>query len=705
MIGNDKILTDAPITTAKQDRLNRLKFAQRFATTLMTYDDPSCLISALYGSWGSGKSSLLNLIEDKLVKAQIKRDFIIVRFNPWNTSNIDQLIATFFHELKVAVQGKNNKNILKDNTGELLNILSGILSIGKLSPIGSQYFEVSSEAITKVNKLINNKTLADIKTDIEKNLLRIAKRIFVFIDDIDRLDQDSLRLLFKMIRLNADFKNMTYILAFDPSIVGQLLDNEQQSHGMEYLEKIIQLPVEIPAIDESVIVEILTHELDKRIVIPNQSKFDQKLWRELVFTGKFFKYFRTVRDVVRYVNSLSLNYPIIANNVNMVDFMGIEAIKIYSRDSYNVIRNSKSVFEQLSIDSNPRAEIVDEAKNVLDKIFHFEQNGESLESGRRKELIKTTCQVLFPQTDRIYKNWTYGSSDRATWRKQKRICDPDIFDNYFLLGVPKGQISDEAIRLVISGSNDLTKLKKQLRAIFNKKLGTRFLLTLTDYLDVVPQENIKIIITSIFEAENVIAHEPHESFAISADFEAARIIYLLLCKLPNKDVRKKTLVEILNSTSHIYLPVRVVSIILNDGKEAADKLEWNPEDIQELKTIIVTKLKDFAKSGKLTESPHLGMLLYTWREWGIENEVKKYVEQISSYDEGVLNLLVGFTSEVISDTRHLEIDKKDIQVFIDPKILETRIKSIEASKKEVTPLQKEAIDAFKSSKKHSKIEQ
>lgn len=84
------VLVDEPITTEEQERLNRKEFAKLFAETLLGHTDPSCLIAALYGPWGSSKSSLLYLIENHLRNSSPStNDYIIIRFNPWNISSLD----------------------------------------------------------------------------------------------------------------------------------------------------------------------------------------------------------------------------------------------------------------------------------------------------------------------------------------------------------------------------------------------------------------------------------------------------------------------------------------------------------------------------------------------------------------------------------------------------------------------------------------
>ena len=61
-----KIVTyssDHPIRSKREDRFNRAPFATHVADTIATRLDPSSIVIGLYGPWGDGKSSTLNLME------------------------------------------------------------------------------------------------------------------------------------------------------------------------------------------------------------------------------------------------------------------------------------------------------------------------------------------------------------------------------------------------------------------------------------------------------------------------------------------------------------------------------------------------------------------------------------------------------------------------------------------------------------------
>ncbi|MFC1993125.1 P-loop NTPase fold protein, partial [Chloroflexota bacterium] len=63
---NTDLLTDEPISDPAQDRLGRDTFAANLTESLLSYENHSCLTLAIYGRWGSGKTSLMNLIEKHL---------------------------------------------------------------------------------------------------------------------------------------------------------------------------------------------------------------------------------------------------------------------------------------------------------------------------------------------------------------------------------------------------------------------------------------------------------------------------------------------------------------------------------------------------------------------------------------------------------------------------------------------------------------
>jgi len=711
---NNKIglLVDEPINSPEQDKLNRIQFAEHLADVLFEHEGSKCLVVAINGEWGCGKSSILNLIEGYLAKKRNDdSDIVILRFNPWNASDVEQLTAMFFRELKMSIIGVDKNQKVKENIGKLLDIFSGILTVGQLSPVGNQYFPMASALTEKASgalKGIPKKTQEEIKRELDQMLKTYAKRIFIIIDDIDRLDIDAMTLLFRLIRLNANFENTTYLLAFDRNLVEHVLGHEQAGHGKEYLDKIVQVPINVPSPDEGLITVILSGELDKLVRKWGEKEFDRKHWEELYREGGFRKYFRNIRDVVRYVNGLEITYPLVSLEVEMVDFMGLNLIRTFAPVSYEIVRKNKEMLTGGETSEFERKESDKIAKEILERIYNLPSSREGSEQERGKELaslVRSTCKALFPKISSIEENYSYGGDWEREWKQKKRVCSRDYFDKYFILGTPIHEISDEEMRLFIAMTGDAEGFYDKFIELFDRGMGRRLLEKMEDYTGAVDEESIESVIISIFNAEDRIVGERRRMMMMDSSVLACRIVYLLLFeKIQETEKRKQIIINAIEKCQTIFLPVEFVSLIDIRKKDSEGKkilLELSKSDLEEIQGKCVNKIKSFIKEKKLSEAPNVEAILHRWKEWENIEVVKNYVDELISTDEGLWDFLVGFTSEVLSSSGDYEvIHQKSVNEFTVFEDIDKRIQEIVLKQgSELTEKQKKVVDALKNGKR------
>jgi len=102
---------DQPIESEKDDVLGRASFAQSLAEAILSYGHSDSIVTALYGTWGSGKSSVVNIvlehIKSNAANLPAANKPIVVRFNPWNYSDQNQLVAQFFRELSIILKRRD----------------------------------------------------------------------------------------------------------------------------------------------------------------------------------------------------------------------------------------------------------------------------------------------------------------------------------------------------------------------------------------------------------------------------------------------------------------------------------------------------------------------------------------------------------------------------------------------------------------------
>ncbi len=103
------ITVDRPITCKAEDRLGRVPFAARLAAAIAKWMDDDGLVIGLYGSWGSGKTSVKNLIVKELASYGTDTPEIL-EFNPWQWSGHNDVSAAFFREVLIKLGQRHASN-------------------------------------------------------------------------------------------------------------------------------------------------------------------------------------------------------------------------------------------------------------------------------------------------------------------------------------------------------------------------------------------------------------------------------------------------------------------------------------------------------------------------------------------------------------------------------------------------------------------
>lgn len=284
MTGGSKLISpDLPISKSIEDTLNRGSFAKNLAKTLLQYSLSSSFTIGLYGEWGSGKTSLLNMILENI--EYIDNNAIILRFNPWLCSEPKQLITQFFKQMANVIKLKKPA---AEQAWKLIDQYADIFEVANLVPgAGTILATVGKTLAKRAEKQVEQRTgdLQKSKDQIIDKMLDENLRIIVSIDDIDRLSEEEIIAVFQLVKALADFPNTVYILAFDYEVVVRALGKIQHGDGREYLEKVIQVPFEIPAPSMENIYDALFSKLNIVLGDIQEERWDKTTWAELFQFG------------------------------------------------------------------------------------------------------------------------------------------------------------------------------------------------------------------------------------------------------------------------------------------------------------------------------------------------------------------------------------------------------------------------------------
>ncbi|WP_417794491.1 P-loop NTPase fold protein [Terasakiella pusilla] len=285
-------LSDAPVLQSHIGEGDRFQLSRSMGPVLdiLRHKDTQTPLSiALYGTWGSGKSSAMHWLQaglkvwnDKLPEhnhGQSKDDLwphtISVNFYPWKYSTKEDVWRGLIVEIIIAcIKHNKDQNVTVNEVvskfsgflgKKLITALSALKLKGTFAGVGG---EVDVEKLVKVfdNQDVSPETayLNDFEETFSTWVTEILKptksegqaqpfmryRLVVFIDDLDRcLPEVALQVL-EALKLYLNIPGLVFVLGLDQKVVQQLVCKHYSKLGVDeekakqYLSKMFQ--VEIP---------------------------------------------------------------------------------------------------------------------------------------------------------------------------------------------------------------------------------------------------------------------------------------------------------------------------------------------------------------------------------------------------------------------------------------------------------------------------
>jgi len=325
---------------AKPDNKGYALYAQNIAKKIKESHFEKSFAIGINGQWGSGKTSMSNLIRRH---TQDEKDVISIDFKPWSSSTPDAIIRDFFETLQ---------DELSPYHAALSRLL--IRYSRKLTTIDSNVITQTIEYAA--NYILDLDATNKVYEKINAALKDINKKIIIYIDDLDRLEQNEIMEVIRLIRNTANFYNTYFIVTYDKDYVHNALADAKIHNHEKFLEKIFQLEVNLPYYDKRVLLEELKEKMvekfpDKQDKIETAIFYQGKVYidsstQQRIKEYKIENWLLSSRDVNRLFNSLILNYAPVKDDVLLKDYLSIEILRLYYNPLYvNLFNNRKSFFE------------------------------------------------------------------------------------------------------------------------------------------------------------------------------------------------------------------------------------------------------------------------------------------------------------------------------------------------------------------------
>ena len=640
--------SDKPIEYSEQDLLGRTTFSKQLGEAIYKYDGKDGLVLGVFGKWGTGKTSILNMVVNEINLLSENEDNrpIIVNFSPWNYTDKDNLISLFFRVLKNRLDMDKDEEKRK-KIGKALADYSDALDALSLVPMVGSGVAAILKTIAKAQgaELSKDVDIDTIKESLELVLSDTNQKIIVIIDDIDRLTNTQIRDIFQLVKQVGNFPNIIYVLSMDRDVVCRALESVHNIDGAEYLEKIVQIPFEIPALLKPRLREIFLKKLEDTVnTINDNLKIDKSYWSE-VFANCIEPYIKTLRDVNRVINTFQFRYKILYEETAFEDMVALTTIEVLEPQLYQWIGRHKDLLcstyshsfsALLRNKSNYRKEIVDE----LEKI------GIKTDTGIK---FLTTLFPVFADDIHEHKVGYTSSNIRETMR----VAQEERFDSYFMFDLKEIPVSRNLINDCINKMRveDLIATITQINDEGNIEY---FIDELRTLVETIPYERLGLLSSVILNKLYIFSNNSG-FLSLSAYNKAEFLAFDIMNRINDESERYsliKSVVENTNKEQLGTIAYFINRIELSHGRlagkeEHIEKQLINLPHLIDIESRYISKINEITLSEAIIDIREFNIAFYLW-DCLDKDRAQTYLKNILKDDINVLKFICAIAHDSIS---------------------------------------------------------
>ena len=498
--------TDSAIVSEKEDWLGFSGMAWILCRNLEMLDlRERSLTVGVIAPWGRGKSSFINLLKEKL---EFCEEIIIV-FNPRGSKSVSSIPEDFFDTFaKELSQHYLGFGLLLARYTKHLGLLN---QYAWTRPLGSL-----------LTLILPGKE----QEEVNRILRELGKRVYVLLDDLDRLSAEEILEVLKLIDRNASFSNTVFITAYDKAYVNNVL-KKHLDHGLthSFIDKYISWEFPLLEPNKEMLERLVGVVLSRKVYAASPIyRHIQRRWSQIGST--VVESLDSVRDLKRYLNLVIPRYNGILSEVDCRDYfllyllcykdlgvyLALHSRRILQIDiitsTYVLIPNYEEELKQVSHWEG--------SKSILERLFAPGPEEEEPEpwcrSLRCRSLRRVSGFDLYFRGFNFMEGILYGLVLSAIiLSMRKRTLLEDIDDLIRMQGV--GHVVDTFLYLVRSprqvGENRAEAIKAIAYMAFKEKL---------------PETEAKILKEELFVFLSLDRYEKYKELQVAPDLPSYKLL-------------------------------------------------------------------------------------------------------------------------------------------------------------------------------------
>lgn len=339
---------EGPVMNAEDDRYGYTVIAEGLARSICALDENVSTVIGIEGQWGSGKTSLLNLLTAHL-KTQVPATTQIVVFSPWVNSPDESPVSALM--LTIAARLAKLDTPVMAQAGKIVPLAENILNYaqqtsrrlapaarfaGKFVP-GLELVADGMDALSDSSLSRREQTAAELRADIEDKIAGLGVSFIVVIDDLDRLEPAQAVEVLRMVRSVADFSRFRYVMCYDRDVLAHAVESGLGvQNGKLYLQKIIPLSFSLPRPESFDLQREFIAGVIRLYTSVYQTEPDETLLQDLRKVADIYgAALRTPREVQLTLNALAFRYSGLRDYVWLPDLCFLQLMRTVNPDLYD----------------------------------------------------------------------------------------------------------------------------------------------------------------------------------------------------------------------------------------------------------------------------------------------------------------------------------------------------------------------------------
>jgi KAP family P-loop domain len=426
--------SDDPIRSWSEDSLDRAGLIDSLSVKLLIAKAP---VIALFGEFGSGKTSILNLLREHLDDKAI-----VVSFSTWLPGSQETLTSYLMADIANECQKQYMVPGLRKSAGRLANALAQTVPFLKGFP-----------------ELFPAATQRDDIENLKIALMRLPKRVVVLLDELDRMQRDELLPLLKVVRGISALPNLSFVCAAERKTLTETVCGDNKDDSNLYFEKFFPASVAVPKEDLASLqkagVDRLISALRRRSWFENETDVDDfRKELEEVWSLRIAPFLRNLRAVGLLANDVGVAAAPLRRQVDPIDLTLIEMLRRFKPAVYDIVAKNSLILtggDNWLRGGDYRSD--DEKKRG--KARFFEDLKTATEGEAQLEQIKGILGEMFPKIaaeDRF--SWDLRPKRKNKEDDERRISEAGMFPAYFRYDLPAAIYSAVELETFIKNSAD-----------------------------------------------------------------------------------------------------------------------------------------------------------------------------------------------------------------------------------------------------------